>query len=737
MRIGLSTIRTSFRGLQQTSNQLLFNRASSQLSRLTFLNNNNAPSSYTSFTAQRSFSSSSAQSKIPSLSSYIDRLKVNFFDGKKSNNNSNKNDNNNDNNENDNDPNKNEDNKLKMMLLTLGAFGVLMIFLTSDTINMLALTSTTWEEFVQKYLSNNQVAKLDVSGNFVTAILKNGTRVHFRIGNMSYFEQQLKAVQEELGVAKEDFIPITYSNRYSNIGSHIATIVPFAAFILYFWYMRKSGGNNIFKIITKSKSQRFVKQDKVNVSFADVAGLPEAKQEIMEFVDFLKNPAKYKELGARIPKGALLVGPPGTGKTLLAKATAGESSVPFFNTAGSDFIEMFVGVGPNRVRELFAQARAAAPCIVFIDEIDAIGRARSSTRHGGANDERESTLNQILVEMDGFNTHTGVVVLAGTNRVDMLDHALLRPGRFDRQINIDNPDLKSREEIFLVHLKPITICDPPIQIASRLAQLTPGFSGADIANVCNEAALIAARGDAAHVRLPHFEAAIERVIGGLEKKNKVMSPLERKTVAYHEAGHAIVSWFLEHTSPLLKVSIIPRGTAGLGYSQYLKKDQYILTQEQMLDSMCMALGGRCAETLMFDSVSTSGKDDLEKVTNMAYSQVRLYGMNAKVGPLSFPQRNDYAINPFGEELSQTIDEEVRRIVKIAYDRTFELLQNHKPLLEKTAELLLDKESINGDDLEKILGPRPYPKENNPAAPSIISPGPPAQVISPDPDTPVA
>ncbi|RRT78070.1 hypothetical protein B296_00019837 [Ensete ventricosum] len=445
------------------------------------------------------------------------------------------------------------------------------------------------------------------------------------------------------------------------------------------------------------------------VFFKDVAGCDEAKQEIMEFVHFLKNPKKYEELGAKIPKGALLVGPPGTGKTLLAKATAGESGVPFLSISGSDFMEMFVGVGPARVRNLFQEARQCAPSIIFIDEIDAIGRARGRGGFSGSNDERESTLNQLLVEMDGFGTTSGVVVLAGTNRPDILDKALLRPGRFDRQITIDKPDIKGREQIFRIYLKKIKLDNDPSFYSERLAALTPGFAGADIANVCNEAALIAARSEETQVTMQHFEAAIDRIIGGLEKKNKVVSKLERRTVAYHEAGHAVTGWFLEHAEPLLKVTIVPRGTAALGFAQYVPNENLLMTKEQLFDMTCMTLGGRASEEVLLGKISTGAQNDLEKVTKMTYAQVAVYGFSDKVGLLSFPQREDgfEMMKPYSNKTGAIIDAEVREWISKAYERTVELIKEHTDHVAQIAELLLEKEVLHQDDLAQVLGERPF------------------------------
>jgi len=465
-------------------------------------------------------------------------------------------------------------------------------------------------------------------------------------------------------------------------------------------------GGQIFNI-GKSKATLFDKEAQVSVTFNDVAGLEEAKQEVMEIVDFLRNPKKYTNLGGKIPKGALLVGSPGTGKTLLAKAVAGEAQVPFFSLSGSDFVEMFVGVGASRVRDLFRQAKDKAPCIIFIDEIDAIGRARGKNNMVGGNDERENTLNQLLVEMDGFGTDSGIIILAATNRPDVLDSALLRPGRFDRQVSIDKPDLIGREQIFKVHLKPVKLAEGVD--AKKLSAQTPGFAGAEIANVCNEAALIAARKNKEAVDMQDFQDAIDRVIGGLEKKNKIISPEEKRIVAYHEAGHAIAGWFLEHADPLVKVSIVPRGVAALGYAQYLPKEQFLYTIEQLEDGMCMTLGGRVAEDLTFGKISTGAQNDLERITKLAYAMVTIYGMNAKVGNVSFnDSQGEYQFNkPYSEKTSQLIDEEVRNQIAIIYERTRQLLTEKKDGLEKLASKLLEKEILFQSDLEEILGKRPF------------------------------
>ncbi|MFL5787563.1 MAG: ATP-dependent zinc metalloprotease FtsH [Flavisolibacter sp.] len=503
----------------------------------------------------------------------------------------------------------------------------------------------------------------------------------------------------------------TETNWFSPI---LQTVLPILIFIgLWILLMRKMGGGaggsggpgGIFNI-GKSRATLFDKGTRVSITFADVAGLDEAKVEVMEIVDFLKNPKKYTSLGGKIPKGALLVGPPGTGKTLLAKAMAGEAQVPFFSLSGSDFVEMFVGVGASRVRDLFKQAREKAPCIIFIDEIDAIGRARGKNMMM-SNDERESTLNQLLVEMDGFGTDTGIIVLAATNRPDVLDTALLRPGRFDRQITIDKPDVKGREAIFKVHLKPIKVSEK-VDI-HKLAEQTPGFAGADIANVCNEAALIAARKGKGAVDMSDFQDAVDRVIGGLEKKNKIISPEEKKIIAYHEAGHAICGWFLEHAYPLLKVTIVPRGTAALGYAQYTPKEQYLYNTDQLSDQICMTLGGRASEDIFFGKISTGAQNDLQQITRIAYAMVTVYGMNDKIGNVSFydPQQDQSFTKPYSEETSKLIDEEVRKLIDAAYERTKALLTQKKREVEKLAEALLDKEVLFQSDVETLIGPRPY------------------------------
>jgi AFG3 family protein len=531
--------------------------------------------------------------------------------------------------------------------------------------------------------------------------------------------QTLKADLVKLGKNPNDLV-IQYVSQ-SDIFGQLFQWVFFIVIILIFWNLMfkrmggaggAGGGPNIFNI-GRSKAQLFDKDTKVNISFKDVAGLEEAKEEVMEIVDFLKNPKKYTDLGGKIPKGALLVGPPGTGKTLLAKAVAGEAGVPFFSLSGSDFVEMFVGVGASRVRDLFKQAKEKAPAIIFIDEIDAIGRARGKNHLQSSNDERENTLNQLLAEMDGFGTDSGVIILAATNRADILDSALMRPGRFDRQISVDRPDIIGREQIFKVHLKPLTKLAGDVDV-HRLAAQTPGFAGAEIANVCNEAALIAARHGKDIVSMKDFQDAIDRVIGGLEKKNKIISPEEKKIVAYHEAGHAVAGWFLEFADPLLKVSIVPRGVAALGYAQYLPKEQYLYRTEQLIDSMCMTLGGRVAEQIFFGKISTGAQNDLERITKLAYSMVTIYGMSPKVGNVSFNDpTGEYGYQrPYSEQTAQLIDQEVRELIDTAYNRTIALLTEKKAEVESIAVELLDKEIIFKSDLDRIIGKRPFDEDEH-------------------------
>ncbi|MEQ9119821.1 ATP-dependent zinc metalloprotease FtsH [Fulvivirga sp.] len=537
-----------------------------------------------------------------------------------------------------------------------------------------------------------------------------GPHYKLKIASVDSFVENYKELQKKLPKDQQMDYEVEDKSDFTSMLWNWGFLV---LLLFGFWFLmrRMTGGGGpggqIFNI-GKSKAALFDAENKVKITFGNVAGLDEAKEEVKEIVDFLKTPSKFTKLGGKIPKGALLVGPPGTGKTLLAKAVAGEAGVPFFTLSGSDFVEMFVGVGAARVRDLFKQAKEKAPCIVFIDEIDAIGRSRGRGQMPGSNDERENTLNSLLVEMDGFSTDSGVIILAATNRPDVLDSALMRPGRFDRQISIDKPDIVGREAIFKVHLKPLKMAkdvDP-----KKLAAQTPGFAGAEIANVCNEAALIAARRDKEAVDLQDFQDAIDRVIGGLEKKSKIISPEEKKIVAYHEAGHAVAGWFLEHADPLVKVSIVPRGVAALGYAQYLPKEQFLYQTEQLLDEMCMALGGRAAEEIIFNKISTGALSDLERVTKMAYSIVSVYGMNEKIGNVSFydSKQSDYNFTkPYSDSTAQTIDAEVRKLIDGEYIRTKDLLSKHKAELEVIAKELLEKEIIFQNDLERLIGKRPF------------------------------
>jgi cell division protease FtsH len=532
------------------------------------------------------------------------------------------------------------------------------------------------------------------------------------IGDIATFENFLLEEQKKAGYVDNDIIYPETETRPNYIGQILGWTLPFIIFIFFWIFMMRrmsgSGGGGAGGIFSvgKSKAQIFDKESNVKLNFNDVAGLEEAKTEVMEIVDFLKNPKKYTQLGGKIPKGALLIGPPGTGKTLLAKAVAGEANVPFFSISGSDFVEMFVGVGASRVRDLFKQAKEKAPCIVFIDEIDAVGRARGKNVNFGSNDERENTLNQLLTEMDGFGTNMGVIILAATNRADILDRALLRAGRFDRQIHVELPDLVEREAIFKVHLRPIKL-EKGFDI-TFLAKQTPGFSGADIANVCNESALIAARKNKTVVEKQDFLDAIDRIVGGLERKSKIISMVEKKTIAYHEAGHATVSWMLEYASPLLKVTIIPRGRA-LGAAWYLPEERQITTREQLLDEMAYALGGRASEQIVFGKISTGALSDLEKITKQAYAMVSFFGMSDKVGNISFYDssgQSDFGFTkPYSEKTSELIDQEVKQIIEESYVRAQDILKKNIKGLVELAELLLEKEVIFSEDLERIFGKR--------------------------------
>ncbi len=543
-----------------------------------------------------------------------------------------------------------------------------------------------------------------------TTFSKTRPQFVFNIGPPESFADQINELNAR--VDPQLRVKLEYVDKENWMGPLMGWLIPIFLFLgLWIFMMRRVSGGaggpgaQIFNI-GKSKATLFEKDAKVTVTFADVAGLEEAKEEVMEVVDFLKNPKKYTSLGGKIPKGVLLVGPPGTGKTLLAKAVAGEAAVPFFSISGSDFVEMFVGVGASRVRDLFKQAREKAPCIVFIDEIDAIGRARGRNAFQGGNDERENTLNQLLVEMDGFSTDKGVIIMAATNRPDILDGALMRPGRFDRQIGLERPDLAGREAIFSVHLKNIKI-GPSVE-PKILSEMTPGFAGADIANVCNEAALIAARRNKTEVDLDDFHYALDRVIGGLEKRNKLISPEEKEIIAHHEAGHAICGWYLEHASPLVKVTIVPRGIGTLGFAQYSPKEEYITRTEQLLDRMCMALGGRAAESVIYNKISTGAQSDLDHVTKMAYSMVSVYGLDEKVGNVSFyGMSQDQFSKPYSEDTATLIDDRVREIIDGQYERAQKMLKSHRAELEMLAKALLEKEVIHKADIERMIGPRPY------------------------------
>tara|TARA_B100000989_G_scaffold24583_1_gene15905 strand:- start:6092 stop:8107 length:2016 start_codon:yes stop_codon:yes gene_type:complete len=558
-------------------------------------------------------------------------------------------------------------------------------------------------------LNSNYKDELE-SSNLVNNIY--GPHYRLEVSSIESFEKRYDELISSLG--KQNSYEIEYlTESRTDIYSFLQTWGFTILILIGFWFLlrRMSGGagpgGQIFNI-SKSKASLFDKESKIKLTFRDVAGLEEAKEEVKEIVEFLKNPKKFTKLGGKIPKGALLVGSPGTGKTLLAKAVAGEANVPFYSLSGSDFVEMFVGVGAARVRDLFKKAKEKAPCIVFIDEIDAIGRSRGRGQMPGSNDERENTLNSLLVEMDGFSTDSGVIILAATNRPDVLDSALLRPGRFDRQISIDKPDLRGREEIFKVHVRNLKLSGD-VNIKNLAAQ-TPGFAGAEIANVCNESALIAARKDKNSIEMVDFQDAIDRVIGGLEKKNKIISPEEKKIVAYHEAGHAVAGWYLEHADPLVKVSIVPRGIAALGYAQYLPKEQFLYQTDQLLDEMCMALGGRAAEEIIFGKISTGALSDLERITKMAYSIVSVYGMNKNIGNLSFfdSKQSDYNFTkPYSDSTAEKIDQEVKRIIDNAYSRTKKLLTDKKEELEKIANKLLEKEILFQNDLEKLIGKRPF------------------------------
>jgi len=568
------------------------------------------------------------------------------------------------------------------------------------------LTQNALEKSVHKFVKKeNLIGQQNIQG----------PHYEFEVGNLELFQRKLEQAEDKGINFRYDFISV--ENRWMDV---ILGFLPIIIIIgIWIFLMRRmsggggGAGGQIFNI-GKSKAKLFDQNTDVKTTFKEVAGLEGAKEEIQEIVDFLKNPKKYTILGGKIPKGALLVGLPGTGKTLLAKAVAGEAKVPFFSLSGSDFVEMFVGVGASRVRDLFKQAKEKSPAIIFIDEIDAIGRARGKNNFTGSNDERENTLNQLLTEMDGFGTNTNVIVLAATNRADVLDKALMRAGRFDRQIYVDLPDLNERREIFKVHLKPLkSIKTLDVEF---LAKQTPGFSGADIANVCNEAALIAARKNKKSVGKQDFLDAVDRIVGGLEKKHKIITPGEKKTIAYHEAGHATVSWLLEHAAPLVKVTIVPRGQS-LGAAWYLPEERMIVRTEQILDEICAALGGRAAEKLIFNQISTGALSDLEKVTRQARSIVSVYGLNDTVGNVTYYDSTGQSENsftkPYSEKTAQIIDQEISNIIEVQYKRACDLLKKNKSKLTQLAERLLEKEVIFRDDLSTILGKRPFDKDQNP------------------------
>lgn len=549
---------------------------------------------------------------------------------------------------------------------------------------------------VEKYSSQPQYSNIP----------KRGTQFVFNVGDLATFQEDLKQVEKETGYT----VTLDFETK-RNVWVDLLGFLPFILLMVFFIVMmrnasRGAGGQGGVFNVGKARVQVVDQNNKERVTFKDVAGLEEAKVEIMEIVDFLRNPQKYRELGGKIPKGALLVGPPGTGKTLLAKAVAGEANVPFFTMSGSDFVEMFVGVGASRVRDLFRQAKEKAPCIVFIDEIDAVGRARSKNAGFSSNDERENTLNQLLTEMDGFGTNSGVIILAATNRADILDKALMRAGRFDRQIEVGLPDIKERAEIFDVHLRNIKL-DPNLD-RDFLAKQTPGFSGADIANVCNEAALIAARHDKKFVEREDFLSAIDRIVGGLERKNMIITPQEKRLIAYHEAGHATVSWILEHANPLIKVTIIPRGRA-LGAAWYLPEERQVTTREQLMDEIASTLGGRAAEQLVFNTQGSGALNDLEVATKRAYSMVAYFGMSDKVGNMSYYDSSGQSemslSKPYSEQTAELIDEEVKRLLEDAYRMAVDVLTEHRDGFTQLAELLLEKEVVFSEDLERIFGKR--------------------------------
>ncbi len=611
---------------------------------------------------------------------------------------------------------------LNWLYLVIMMMLIALYFTNQGGVSSKSITYTEFKDYVTKGYANKIVAYNDNSVEmylkpeyirevFKTEPSKVGKNpvLNVEVGSMETLDKFLEKETESGNFNGS----VSYEKKNNYFGAIFWQLMPFLFLIgIWIFFMRRMGRDNggtggVFSV-GKSKAQLFDKgnpNNKNKVTFKDVAGLKEAKQEVEEIVEFLKQPQKYTDLGGKIPKGALLVGPPGTGKTLLAKAVAGEADVPFFSLSGSDFVEMFVGVGASRVRDLFRQAKEKSPCIIFIDEIDAVGRARGKNPSMGGNDERENTLNQLLTEMDGFGTNSGIIILAATNRVDILDKALLRAGRFDRQIHVDLPDLNERKEVFGVHLRPIKI-DDTVDV-DLLARQTPGFSGADIANVCNEAALIAARHGKKFVGKQDFLDAVDRIIGGLEKKTKIMTNDEKRTIALHEAGHATLSWFLEHANPLIKVTIVPRGRA-LGAAWYLPEERQITTKEQMLDEMCATLGGRAAEDLFIGKISTGAMNDLERVTKQAYGMIAYAGMSDKIPNLCYYNNEEYSFNkPYSEKTAELIDEEVKRMINEQYDRAKSLLSEHKAGHNELAQLLMDKEVIFAEDVERIFGKRPW------------------------------
>jgi len=635
-------------------------------------------------------------------------------------------------------PNSKDSNKFKPKFNVYWIYGLIaVVFIGLQLLSFTPKpTEISMQEFERNMLKNGDVAKIvvvnkeraniyikkdrltdarykDLFENKFARTSEDGPHFFFTIGSMEYFERWISETQESY--LKGEYIEISYKSQPNYMRDIIGWLLPIfiilAIWLFIFRRMSKGGGGpgggNIFSV-GKSKAQLFDKESDIKVDFKDVAGLEEAKVEVREIVDFLKTPKKYTDLGGKIPKGVLLVGPPGTGKTLMAKAVAGEADVPFFSMSGSDFVEMFVGVGASRVRDLFKQAKEKAPCIIFIDEIDAIGRARGRNPNFGANDERENTLNQLLTEMDGFSNNVGVIIMGATNRADILDKALMRAGRFDRQIHLELPDINERRDIFKVHLKPIKM-EKNLDI-DFLAKQTPGFSGADIANVCNESALIAARKERKFVERQDFLDAVDRIVGGMERKTKIITKEEKRTIAFHEAGHATVSWLLEHAHPLVKVTIIPRGRS-LGAAWYLPEERQITTRDQLLDEMCAALGGRVSEELMFGKISTGAMNDLEKITKQAYAMIAYFGMSDEVGHVSFydssGQTDMTFTKPYSEKTAELIDKEVKDLIEEAYKRSFEILKKHKDGLTQLAEILLEKEVIFAEDLEKIFDKRPW------------------------------